>query len=106
MKIGEAHAKGIADLAALETALRQGHPIDAVPIFVTVSCGRPSLAIGETKFSLATWQVLVRIDLENATIKLRSIPSIKIQARSFESQSRTKTTCLTIIEPASVLCLL
>jgi hypothetical protein len=40
MKIGEAHAKGSAGLAALETALRQGHAIDAVPIYVTVSCGR------------------------------------------------------------------
>jgi hypothetical protein len=102
-KIGEAKAKGIADLAGLESDVRQGDPFDAVPIYITVACGRPSLSIEDTDFKLATWQVLVRIDLENARIKFGSILSIMAQEGSFESQSSTKTTLLTIREHAAVL---
>jgi hypothetical protein len=72
-------ARDITDLAWLETDLRQGAPFDAIPVYASVVCGRPSLTIENHSFNLATWQVLVRIDLENAKIKFGSIPTVKIQ---------------------------
>src|SRR6266436_3032911 len=72
VKIGETRAQGIEDLAWLRTAVRQGEPIEALPVYVTVSCARPHLKIGDVSFELATWQVLIRLELENASVKFGS----------------------------------
>jgi hypothetical protein len=101
VKIGETRAKGIVDLAWFETGVRQGDPIDALPVYVTVSCGRPVLPIGDTSFKLATWQVLIRLQLENAGVKRGSYRQVKTQQGSFQSQSTSKL--LTIREHAFAL---
>jgi hypothetical protein len=103
VKIGDTRAQEIADLACLETAVNQGEPIEALPIYVTVSCGRPTLLIGETRFTLATWQVLIRIELDNASIKYGSRRWVEVQRGSFQSQTMSKTALRTIREHAFAL---
>ncbi|MHB8271970.1 MAG: hypothetical protein ACYDD8_26240 [Bradyrhizobium sp.] len=88
------------DLASLETAVRQGEPLQALPVYVTVSCGRPSLPVGDTNFNLATWQVLVRLKLENAIVKHGSRRWVQIQKGAFQSRTSSKTTLRTIKEHA------
>jgi hypothetical protein len=103
VKVCETRARGIEDLAWLQTDLRQGEPIDALPVYVTVSCGRPTLVIGDVSFQLATWQVLIRLDLDNASVKFRSHRKVKVQKGAFQSQSTSKKTLLTIREHARAL---
>jgi hypothetical protein len=103
VNVGETHAQGIVDLAFLETAVRQGDPIKALPVHVAVSCGRPSLQIGDTKLLLATWQVLVRLELDNAAIKYGSQRRVELQSGDFESKTVTKETLSTIRDHAVAL---
>lgn len=103
VKIGETRTQGIEDLAWLQTAVRQGEPITDLPVYVTVSCARPHLSVEDVSFELATWQVLIRLELENASVKFGSRRTVKVQEGHFQSETTSKTTLLTIREHAFAL---
>lgn len=102
-KVGEAVASGIEDLAWLQTAFNQGDPIDTLPVYVTISCGRPNLQIGDINFELACWQALVRLELENANVKQGSQLKVVVQDGSFETQAVSTSKLRTIRDHAIAL---
>jgi hypothetical protein len=61
------------------------------------------LPIADDNLTLATWQILIRLELENAHIKLGSVRQIPIQEGAFESQTTSKTRILTVTEHARAL---
>lgn len=78
-------AEGVFDLAALKINVRQGDSFDEIPVYAAISCGQPSLPFDDEYLQLNTWQVLMRIHLQNARIVYGSIRKHVLQAGSFES---------------------
>ncbi|MET4085636.1 hypothetical protein [Bradyrhizobium sp. S3.5.5] len=103
VKIGETRVRGIVNLAWLQTEFRQGDPFQKLPVYVTVSCGRPSLRISDATFELATWQVLVRWSLENAVVSFKSRRKIQAHEGTIKSEAISKTVLMNVKEHQAAL---
>jgi len=94
-RLGRRSADRIGDLAALQVTVRQGDPFEPAPVYVSVSCGRPVLTIGNNHtVRLATWQVVIRLALENA--RLKSVRRVEIQKGSFASGMKSQSSMTNI----------
>jgi hypothetical protein len=102
-KIGEIRIRGIVDLAWLQTEFRQGDPFQKLPVYVTVSCGRPTLRISDATFELATWQVLVRWALKNAVVTFKSRRTIQVHEGTIKSEAVSKTILMNVKEQQAAL---
>jgi hypothetical protein len=72
-QIASLSAEDIADLAYFYSSVQQGDSFEELPVYCEVSCGRPTLPIGQRSFELNTWRIILRIHLKNAQIKENSM---------------------------------
>ena len=101
--IHKTKVEGIADLAAFSTFINQGAPFGSVPVSIEVSCGRPSLQIEDNHITLATWQVLIRLELENCQVKQGSVRRVAIQEGSFRLHGSSTSNVRSIRQHAAAL---
>lgn len=83
-------ADRIEDLAALEVGVRQGDPFHEIPVRAYVSCGRPTLQIGEHIVGLAVRQVMIRVELENAEMPPSLVRRVSIQEGEYQTATQGK----------------